>query len=76
MAGSTVSDPIMATATTIMVPMAYDMNVLSPENSIPAMAMMTVKPEIRTARPDVAAAASIAARSPLPARRSSRSRRR
>ena len=75
-AGSTVSEPIIATATTIIVPIANDMNVLSPESNMPAIAMITVKPEISTARPDVAAAASSAARSLRPARRSSRSRRR
>ena len=75
-AGSTVSEPIIATATTIIVPIANDMNVLSPESNMPAIAMITVKPEIRTARPEVAAAASSAARSLRPARRSSRSRRR
>ena len=53
----------MATATTIIVPIANDMNVLSPESSMPAIAMITVKPEISTARPDVAAAAS--SRGPL-----------
>jgi hypothetical protein len=65
----------MATATTIIVPIANDMNVLSPEKNIPAMAIRTVIPEMSTARPDVAAAASSAAVSLRPARRSSRSRR-
>ena len=74
-AGRTVSEPIIATATTIIVPIANDMNVLSPETSIPAIAIITVMPEISTARPDVAAAASRAAVSLRPARRSSRSRR-
>ena len=74
-AGRTVSEPIIATATTIIVPMANDMNVLSPEKNIPAIAIITVTPEMRTARPDVAAAASSAAVSLRPARRSSRSRR-
>ena len=74
-AGRTVSEPSIATATTIIVPTANDMNVLSPEKNIPAMAIMTVTPEISTARPDVAAAASRAADSLRPARRSSRSRR-
>ena len=73
-AGSTVSEPIIATATTIIVPIANDMNVLSPEKNIPAIAIITVMPEISTARPDVAAAASSAADSLRPARRSSRSR--
>ena len=74
-AGSTVSEPIIATATTIIVPIANDMNVLSPEKNMPAIAIMTVMPEMSTARPDVAAAASSAAVSLRPARRSSRSRR-
>ena len=62
-AGSTVSEPIMATATTSIVPIAKDMKVLSPEKNMPAIAIITVKPEISTARPEVAAAASSAARS-------------
>ena len=74
-AGSTVSEPIIATATTSIVPIANDMNVLSPEKNIPAIAIITVTPEMSTARPDVAAAASRAADSLRPARRSSRSRR-
>ena len=75
-AGSTVSDPTIATATTIIVAIENDSNVLSPENSIPAIAIITVAPEISTERPEVAAAAWSAARSPRPAARSSRSRRR
>ena len=55
-AGSTVSEPIIATATTIIVPIEKDMNVLSPEKNMPAIAIRTVTPEIRTARPEVAAA--------------------
>ena len=73
-AGSTVSEPSIATATTIIVPTANDMNVLSPEKNIPAIAMITVKPEISTARPDVAAATSSDASELRPAARSSRSR--
>jgi hypothetical protein len=73
-AGSTVSEPIIATRTTIIVPTEKDMNVLSPEKNIPAIAIITVMPEMSTARPDVAAAASSAAPSLRPARRSSRSR--
>jgi hypothetical protein len=72
--GSTVSDPSMAMPTTIIVPMPKPRYALSPENTIPAMAMITVTPEISTERPEVAAAASSAARWPLPAARSSRSR--
>ncbi len=73
-AGSTVSEPSIATATTIIVPTANDMNVLSPERNIPAIAMITVKPEISTARPDVAAATSRADSGVRPFARSSRSR--
>ena len=45
-AGSTVSEPIIATATTIIVPIEKDMNVLSPERNMPAIAIRTVMPEI------------------------------
>ena len=73
-AGSTVSEPTIATNTTIIVATENDMNVLSPDRNMPAIAAITVMPEIRTLRPDVAAAASSAARSLRPAERSSRSR--
>ncbi len=56
-AGSTVSEPIIAIATTIIVAIENDSNVLSPENSMPAIAIITVAPEISTERPEVAAAA-------------------
>ncbi len=75
-AGSTVSEPSIATATTAIVPVANDVNVEAPPKYMPAIAIMTVMPEISTARPDVAAAASIAASLPRPAARSSRTRRR
>ena len=75
-AGRTVTEPIIATKTTIIVPTEKDMNVLSPERNMPAIATITVMPETSTARPDVAAAASSAAPSLRPAARSSRSRRR
>ena len=52
------------------------MNVLSPLMNMPAIATITVRPEISTARPDVAAAISSAACSLRPPARSSRSRRR
>ena len=73
-AGSTVSEPIIATATTRIVPIPNEMNIWSPENSIPAIATITVMPETSTARPEVAAAASSAADSLRPDFRSSRSR--
>ena len=60
-AGSTVSEPITATATTRIVPMPNETNTALPARNMPAMAAMTVKPEISTARPEVAAAASSAA---------------
>ena len=64
----------MATATTRMVPTANADMPWMPARNIPDMAMITVSPEIRTDRPDVAAAASSAASSLRPAARSSRSR--
>ena len=51
------------------------MNALSPLMNMPAIATITVSPEISTARPEVAAAAASAAPSLRPAARSSRSRR-
>src|SRR4029079_4879564 len=73
-AGRTVSEPGTAIATTRMVAIANEPNVLSPVRNMPAMAVITVRPEMRTERPEVAAAASRAALSLLPAARSSRSR--
>jgi hypothetical protein len=51
-----------------------ELNVESPVRNMPAIATITVKPEMSTERPDVAAAASSAACSLRPAARSSRSR--
>ena len=65
-----------ATATTVIVATANEMNVGSPLSSIPAIAVITVTPETRTARPEVAAAAARAASAERPALRSARSRRR
>ena len=73
-AGSAVSEPSIATATTMIVPTANDAELLSPVRNWPAMATITVNPEIRIARPDVAEAISTASSSSRPARRSSRSR--
>ena len=73
-AGRTVREPIIATRTTSIVPTEKDMNVLSPERNMPAIAIRTVMPETRIARPEVAAAAARAAPSLRPAARSSRSR--
>ena len=73
-AGSTVSEPITATATTMIVPVANEAKLAIPPRYMPAIATITVRPEIRTERPEVAAAASIAASLSRPAARSSRSR--
>ena len=55
-AGSTVSEPIIATATTIIAPSPSPTIPLSPAKNMPAIAVMTVRPETRTARPDVSEA--------------------
>ena len=55
-AGSTVTEPTIATATTSTVPSANDVNTALPARNIPAIAVITVRPEISTARPEVAAA--------------------
>ena len=73
-AGRTVSEPSIAIPTTTIVAIPNDMYILSPASSMPAIATITVTPEIRTERPEVAAAASSAAWCPRPAARSSRSR--
>jgi hypothetical protein len=75
-AGSTVSEPMTAIATTRIVPVANERNVGAPPKYMPAIAAITVTPETSTARPEVAAAASSAASSERPRARSSRSRRR
>ena len=51
------------------------MKIELPVSSMPAIAAMTVRPESRTARPEVAAAMSIASSLQWPFARSSRSRR-
>ena len=63
-----------ATATTMIVPVANEAKLEIPPRYMPAIATITVKPEISTARPDVAAAASMAASVSRPAARSSRAR--
>ena len=73
-AGSTVSEPTTATATTSMVPSAKPLKILLPAKNMPAIAMSTVSPLTSTERPDVAAAASNDASGSLPFARSSRSR--
>ena len=58
----------------MIVPVANEAKFEIPPRYMPAMATMTVKPEITTARPEVAAAASMAAFVSRPASRSSRAR--
>ena len=74
-AGRKVSEPMTATATTIIVPTPKEMNTAEPDRSIPAIEMSTMKPDTTIAWPDVAAAAARAASEPLPLSRSSISRR-
>ena len=73
-AARTVTEAIIAIATTRIVPWANEMNVKSPLRNMPAIAAITVKPEISTERPEVAAATSRALRGARPEARSSRSR--
>ena len=73
-AGSTVSEPMMAVATTRMVARAMPENTPLPARNMPLMAAITVRPETSTARPDVAAAISMASILPTPFARSWRSR--
>ena len=75
-AGSTVREPTIAASTTIIVPSPIVANSELPETNIPAIAISTVAPEIRTACPEVREAASRASCGDRPLPRSSRSRRR
>ena len=74
-AGRKVIDPSTATATTSIVPMPKPTKIGLPANSSPAIAVITVRPEMSTARPDVAAAISTAASAEWPRSRSSIMRR-
>lgn len=75
-AGSTVTEPTMATATTISEARPIASNSAIPVKSMPAIATQTVTPETTMARPLVAAAIISAVRGSRPLARSSRSRRR
>ena len=75
-AGSTVTEPSTATATTSIVPIAIEVKTALPAISMPAIAISTVTPETSTAWPEVAAANSSAASLERPASRSSILRRR
>ena len=70
-AGRKVIEPSSATATTSIVPMPKPTKIGLPANSSPAIATITVTPEISTARPEVAAAISTAASDEWPRSRSS-----
>ena len=75
-AGSTVSEPMTATPTTAMVPMATPVNTPYPLRNKPPSAIITVSPETTMARPEVPAAIRSASAVLAPLARSSRSRRR
>ena len=75
-AGSTVSEPSTAMPTTRIVPTANDWNTMLPAKNMPAIAIITVRPEMSTAWPDVAAANASASSWERPASRSSIMRRR
>ena len=74
-AGRKVIDPSTATATTSIVPMPKPTKIGLPANRRPAIAVMTVRPEMSTARPEVAAAISSASSAEWPRSRSSIMRR-
>ena len=69
------TEPSIATPTTRMLPTPKETNTGLPAKNMPAMAAMTVKPEMSTARPEVAAAISSASSAERPLSRSSISRR-
>ena len=50
-AGNTVTDPMTATATTSIVPRPSEVKTALPATNIPAIAVITVSPDMRTARP-------------------------
>ncbi len=75
-AGSTVSEPATAMPTTAIVPSAMPVNSPMPVRNRPAIAIITVTPDTRIARPEVPAAIRSASGKDAPRARSSRSRRR
>ena len=75
-AGRTVTDPSIATSTTVMVAAAKPSNRDIPVRNMPLIAAITVRPETSTEWPEVAAATASADSGSRPAARSSRSRRR
>ena len=75
-AGSTVSEPATAMATTAMVPAAMPANGPPPTRNSAHSAAITVTPDTRMVRPDVRDAMRSASGNDRPLARSSRSRRR
>ena len=75
-AGTNVSAPATATPTTVIAPNAMPVKTGAPVRNSPASAIITVKPEITIARPEVPAAIRTASATVAPLARSSRSRRR
>ncbi len=73
-AGSTVTDPSTAIATTRIDPVASELNVAPPKTYSPVIDAITAIPDTTIEWPDVAAAISTASRVVRPAARSSRSR--
>jgi hypothetical protein len=75
-AGSTVTEPTIASPTTRAAPIVSPRNGAIPLNSSPVMHSITVRPETSTTRPEVRAVIRNASWTVRPAARSSRSRRR
>jgi hypothetical protein len=73
-AGSTVSEPSTATATTMIDPVAREANVASAAKYSPNIDTMTARPETRTEWPAVSAATSTASSWERPRCRSARAR--
>ena len=73
-AGSTVTEPATAHATTAIVPPAMPLKMSEPITNMPAIAIATVVPETITVRPEVRAVRSSASCEASPRARSSRER--
>ena len=70
MAGSTVTEPSIATNTTTMAARPRPWNVAMPDSSMPTIPVITIRPETSTERPEVAAATCSALARSRPAARS------
>ena len=73
-AGSTVTEPTTAHATTVIVPLARLLKTSASITNMPAIAIATVAPETTTVRPDVRAVRTSASCEASPRCRSSRER--